>query len=219
MSTTAEPDTHEMVVIHRVFRREFRLLPDVIGRVGVGDTGRAAIVGEHLSDIVAALHHHHENEDDLLWPPLLETATLHTDLVHRMEFQHAALSTALDQIDKLTPAWRATANQDDRDALAQAVRDASAILDEHMAEEEQEILPLVRKYLTVEQWSKLGERGAESIDDKHKRLLFLGAILEETSPEEERNFLSHLPAPVRLIWKFAGRRQYGNYIRRVRGTA
>jgi hypothetical protein len=149
----------------------------------------------------------------------LETATLHADLVHRMEFQHAALSTALDRIDKLTPAWRATANTDDRDALAQAVREASAIVDEHMAEEEQEILPLVRKYLTVEQWSKLGERGAESIDDKHKRLLFLGAILEDTSAQEEREFLSHLPAPVRLLWRFLGRRQYETYIRRVRGTA
>ena len=71
----------------------------------------------------------------------------------------------------------------------------------YLGEEEQKILPLVRKYLTVNQWKALGERGAEAIDDKTKRLIFLGMILEDTSPDEERNFLSRMPAPVRLLWK------------------
>ncbi|MEV6416045.1 hemerythrin domain-containing protein [Kribbella sp. NPDC051718] len=219
MSTTAVPDTHEMVIIHRVFRRELGLLPGLISQVTVGDTGRAALVGEHLTDIVSSLHHHHEGEDDLLWPPLLATATLEKDLIHRMESQHAALSTALDQIDKLAPAWAATANQADRDALATAVRDASTILEEHMGEEEQQILPLVRQYLTAEQWNKLGERGAKSIEDKRKRLLFLGMILEECSPEEERDFLKKMPAPVRVLWKVVGRRAYDGYVRMIRRSS
>ncbi|GAA0929986.1 hypothetical protein GCM10009554_12730 [Kribbella koreensis] len=219
MSTTAVPDTHEMVIIHRVFRREFGLLPDLIGHVTVGDTERAALVGEHLTDLVASLHHHHEGEDDLLWPPLLEKASLEADLIHRMEGQHSALSIALDQIDKLAPAWAATANQADRDALATAVRQAAVILEEHMREEEQEILPLVRQYLTAEQWNRLGERGAKSIDDKRKRLLFLGMILEECSPEEERDFLKRIPAPVRVLWKVVGRRTYDGYVRLVRRSS
>jgi hemerythrin-like domain-containing protein len=216
MSTTEVPDTHEMVIIHRVFRREFGLLPDLIDHVTVGDTERAALVGEHLTDVVFSLHHHHEGEDDLLWPPLLEQATLEADLIQRMEGQHASLSTALDQIDKLTPAWAATANQADRDALATAVKEAAVILEEHMGEEEQQILPLVREHLTAEQWNKLGERGAKAIDDKRKRLLFLGMILEDCSPEEEREFLKKMPAPVRVLWKIIGRRSYDGYVRVLR---
>jgi hemerythrin-like domain-containing protein len=216
MSTVAEPDTHDMVVVHRVFRREFHLLPDLISRVAEGNTERAAVLAEHLTDLVSSLHHHHDGEDDLLWPPLLQEATLQADLVHRMESQHAALSTALDQVDKLAPAWAATANAADRDELVKAVREASVILDEHMGEEEQEILPLVRKHLTAEQWDKLGERGAKSIQDKRKRLLFLGMLLEETSPQEEQAFMKNIPAPVRLLWKVVGRRQYAAYIARLR---
>jgi Spy/CpxP family protein refolding chaperone len=208
-----------MVIIHRVFRREFGLLPDLIASVTVGDTKRAALVGEHLTDVVFALHHHHEGEDDLLWPPLLATATLEEDLIHRMESQHTALSTALDQIDKLVPAWAATANQADRDALATAVEQAAAILGEHMGEEEQKILPLVREHLTAEQWNKLGERGAKSIEDKRKRLLFLGMILEECPPEEEREFLQKMPAPVRVLWKLVGRRSYDGYVRMIRRSS
>ncbi|MEV8376273.1 hemerythrin domain-containing protein [Kribbella sp. NPDC056861] len=216
MSTTAVPDTHEMVIIHRVFRREFRLLPDLIEQVTVGDTARAALLTEHLGDVVASLHHHHEGEDDLLWPPLLQQATLEAELIHRMEAQHHSLSATLDQIDKLSPAWAATANQADRDALAAAVRQTAATLELHLVEEEREILPLVREHLTVEQWGKLGERGAKSIDDKRKRLLFLGMILEDCSADEAQAFLARMPAPVRLLWKLVGRRMYDGYLRTVR---
>jgi hemerythrin-like domain-containing protein len=216
MANGSRPQTQEMVVIHRVFRREFHLLPDLISAVAVGNTERAGVLAEHLTDVVTSLHHHHEGEDDLLWPPLLAKATLQTELVHRMESQHQALSTALETVEKLTPAWAATANEADRDALAQAVRESSAILDEHMAEEEQEILPLVQEFLTVEEWNKLGERGAKSISDKKKRLIFLGMILEEASPAEEQLFWGHIPAPVKLIWKIVGRRQYDGYVRIIR---
>lgn len=90
------------------------------------------------------------------------------------------------------------------------------ILDEHMGEEEQEILPLVRKHLTIEQWNKLVERGAKSIQDKRKRLLFLGMLLEETDPQEERAFMKNIPGPVRVLWKVVGRRQYAGYLRLIR---
>jgi len=78
--------------------------------------------------------------------------------------------------------------------------------------------PLARQHLTVEQWDKLGERGAKSIQDKRKRLLFLGMLLEETSPEEERNFMKNIPPPVRVLWKLIGRRQYAGYTRLIRSA-
>ena len=46
--TTDRPWVHEMVVIHRVFRREFTLLPRLIREVADGDTGRAEPVAQAL---------------------------------------------------------------------------------------------------------------------------------------------------------------------------
>jgi hemerythrin-like domain-containing protein len=218
MSTTVVPDTHEMVVIHRVFRREFGLLPELIGRVPEGDVQRAAVVAGHLGDVVFALHHHHQGEDDLLWPPLLEKAELQAELVHRMEAQHEALAAALERVEKVAPAWTATAMVADRDELVRALREAAAILNEHMGEEERKILPLVREHLSAELWDKLGERGAKAIQDKRKRLIFLGMILEEAAPEEEQGFLAKMPGPVRVLWRLIGRRQYDAYTRRVRAA-
>ncbi|GAB3831155.1 hemerythrin domain-containing protein [Kribbella italica] len=216
MSTDTKPDTQTMVVVHRVFRREFDLLPDLIDGVRAGDTERAAVLAEHLTDVVAALHHHHQAEDDLVWPLLLERATLHVDLVHRMEAQHTALGAALDRIEKLTPQWRRGASLVEGRELAAAVREASAILREHMGEEETEILPVITEHLSVEEWAEVGERAGKSIQDKRKRLLFLGAILEDASPQEQRDFLGELPPPVRLLWRIAGRRAYGGYTRLIR---
>lgn len=216
MTAGAQPDTHGMVIVHRVFRRELRLLPELISKVADGNTERAAVLAEHLTDLVSALHHHHQGEDDLLWPRLLERATLHADLVHRMEAQHVALSSVLDRIDKLTPAWATTAGTAARDELATTVGEASALLDVHLDEEEQEILPLTREHLTVREWAEIGERGANSIQDKRKRLIFLGMILEDASPQEQRTFLAQLPPPVRILWKVAGKPMFGGYLRRIR---
>lgn len=216
MTTSTQPDTHGMVIVHRVFRRELRLLPELIGKVAEGNTERAAVLAEHLTDVVSALHHHHQGEDDLLWPRLLKRATLHADLVHRMEAQHVALSAVLDRIDELAPAWAATAGQGDRDELVTKLGEASVLLDQHLGEEEQEILPLTRQHLTREEWAELGERGAKSIEDKRKRMLFLGMILEDASPDEQRTFLAELPPPIRILWKLVGRKLYGGYIRQIR---
>jgi hypothetical protein len=41
-------------------------------------------------------------------------------------------------------------------------------------------------------------------------------ILEDTSTDEERNFLSQMPAPVRVLWKVLGRRQYAAYMASIR---
>ena len=45
LTSEAVTDTHEMVVIHRAFRRESRLLGELVGAVPDGDSERAAILG------------------------------------------------------------------------------------------------------------------------------------------------------------------------------
>ena len=63
-------DALDMLVVHRVFRREFHDMSGLIAGVAAGDTARAKVVGEHLRFMLAALHHHHAAEDELVWPKL-----------------------------------------------------------------------------------------------------------------------------------------------------
>lgn len=221
MTGTAERvDTWEMNVIHRLFKREFRRAPDLIRGVADGDAARAEVVGDYFADIATGLHHHHSGEDDLLWPLLLERATLHADLIHRMESQHERLGVQLHRIDELLPRWRAKAEASVRDELADVIAQASVVLEEHLTEEENEILPIVSEHLTQHEWEALGKRGQEAIPKKGaKPLIALGAILEEASPKERELFLAQLPAPVRVIYKVVGAGMYRRAMTRLVGPA
>jgi hypothetical protein len=49
IATETLTDVHDMVVVHRAFRREFRLIPELARRVAAGDTARAKVVAARLS--------------------------------------------------------------------------------------------------------------------------------------------------------------------------
>lgn len=218
MATTtapAVPDTQSMVVVHRLFRRELRLLPDLIRGVAGGDLARARVVADHCSDVLWGLHHHHESEDELLWPKLLDRATPDIELIHRMEEQHQEVADGLTRAEMLLPSWRATAAAETGRQLATAIDVIRSALLEHFDEEEEKILPLVRVHITVQEWNELGERGAAAFP-RRKMLIFLGAILEDASPAERKAFLAELPAQPRFFWRLFGLRGYRQYIDTVR---
>jgi len=198
-------DTWEMVVIHKWFRREFRLMPGLIRAVTAGDTARSEYVGEHIAGMAEALHHHHHGEDELLWPKLLDrVGSLNTSLVQRMEAQHDVVATGLSKVNTLLPRWRATADAATRDELASVLADISAAVDEHLGEEEKEILPLVSIYVTQAEWTALGNHGKSSIPKGAKGFIVLGGILEDATPEERSRFLGIIPPPVKFLHKLVG---------------
>jgi iron-sulfur cluster repair protein YtfE (RIC family) len=213
--TRPAPDTTAMRVVHRVFRREFGLAPDLVRAVPDGDVARADYLGEHLSTVLDGLHHHHSVEDELLWPLLLERATLRADLVRRMEAQHARVAAFVTGIETLLPLWRNAAREDTRDRLAELLRELGRALDEHMAEEELEILPLVEEHVSIEEWAAIGERARAGVK-RADMMTFLGALLEDAEPAEHDEFLGQLPPPVRLLWRAVGRRRYARTMSRLR---
>lgn len=73
-------DTRDMVLVHRVFRREFGLLPLMVRGAADGDVRAAVRIAAHAREMTDALHHHHHNEDELLWPRLLQRAPVDAGL-------------------------------------------------------------------------------------------------------------------------------------------
>jgi hemerythrin-like domain-containing protein len=200
-------DTSTMVVVHRVFRREFRLLPQMVGGVEPADVARSALVAKHLTEMVTALHHHHTGEDDLLWPLLQERAALPSELLERMERQHETIGDLLDGIERLAPGWSRLADQGTRDVLAGLLAQVSAGLAEHLDDEESEVLPVVEQHVTVKEWDRLAKRGMNGMS-KPRLLVFLGYSLEEASEAERTGFLAKVPPPARLAYRVVGHRRY-----------
>ena len=160
---------------------------------------------------------HHTGEDELLWPLLLERAAPSTGLVETMQAQHHRVDEYADQVDPLVTEWQSNGSAVRGEQLARVLEQFARALFEHLDLEEREILPLVARYITPKEWDSLGEHGKESMSAKQLPLLF-GAILEDASPEERARMLAHLPAPIRLLMRTVGARQYRRYITRVRAA-
>lgn len=220
MSQTKEPvDTWEMVVVHRLFRREFGLAPGLVRRVAPGDRQRSAVVADHLASITEGLHHHHTAEDELLWPLLLgRVGEFDAELVHRMEIQHDTVATLTDRAGVLLPKWRADADPMTGEELANVFDKMSVALNEHLTEEEDEILPLCSQHLTQAEWEALGKRGQEAIPRGAKAFVSLGAILADAAPWERTRFLAQLPLPVRVLWRAVGEGIYRREITKIHGA-
>jgi hemerythrin-like domain-containing protein len=222
MPTTADPatanerlDPQEMVVLHRVFRREIPLLANLIEAAAPGDRRRTDVLADHLDLVLGALGEHHEGEDDLLWPKLRERAAPGDGVVARMADQHEAIAGALAAADELSHRWRTRADSDTALRLAEALRALDRHAAAHMDDEEEHLLPLMADHITPREWTEVGERGRRSVP-KAKLLIFLGAILEDATAQERELFLSQMPAPARLLWHTLGTRLYRRTATRVR---
>jgi hemerythrin-like domain-containing protein len=213
----ARPNIQEMYVVHRVFRRELALLPELVRAVPEGDVQRAGQVGGHLRLVLDGLHQHHTGEDEVLWPRLLERATLSSDLVHTMQAQHDQVDRHLERLDPLLQEWMRTGAVVRGEQLARVTDELRVSLLEHLDLEEREILPLVSEHITAAEWDSLGEHGRDSIPFRLLPILF-GCVLEDADAQERGMMLAALPAPVRLLMRTWGTWHYRRYITRVRGA-
>jgi hypothetical protein len=208
--------TDDMKMIHKVFRREFGLAPPMVRHVAAGDTAQAGRVTSYLDEIVTALHHHHQNENRLLWDTMVERAPACALHVGQMKQQHAAVATLLDQVPGLAATWTAGgADEDSREQLAVLLDEISALLNAHLGQEEEEILPIASTTFTQSEWDRLREEGMASVP-KNRLLVQLGYILEDANEEERKHMLSNLPVPAKVLYKLVGRRKYEKEIRSLR---
>jgi|GEM_PF-142015 len=215
-TATGTVPVHEMVVIHKIFRREFLRLAELVLRCPPGHVRRAAGVSEHADFLMAALHHHHETEDDLLWPLLLERARPQADLVKRMGRQHEAVADRLAHVRNGLAGWRSAPDEASGRAVSAAIADLTEQLVEHLDEEERSILPIAAAHLTLPEWQRIGEQSFAKFSTGQK-LTALGLLLDAATPEEAASFLAGLPWPIRVVWALSGRRQYRRYVARVDG--
>ena len=206
-----------MEIVHRAFRRESRLLTELVAAVAPGDTARAKVIADHFRDYRLGLNNHHEGEDELLWPPLLSRVDLEADIVLRMEAQHERVAATLTswtprsrrgrrppEPTSATPSWPPSPITGRSCSSTSTTRRTA-------------LLPLAAEHITEKEWASLGDHMVASTP-KLTLLTLFGLVLEDATPAERATLLSVLPAPVRGIWHVIGRPRYARHIRRVRAA-
>jgi hemerythrin-like domain-containing protein len=209
-------DTSDMVIVHRMFRRECAMLPKLVAAVADGDVARAHTVARHAREVLDMLHHHHLGEDELLWPRLSARTRFNTDLLVRMDSQHQDLAVLLDRAATAFAEWQDAPTVPTSTPLTALLEQLSTGLNEHFDEEEAAILPIVERVITAAEYQEVGQRGLISIP-LTRRLIALGYLLEGATPQEQNDFLAAIPRPARLAYRLIGERQHRNETTRLRG--
>lgn len=126
------------------------------------DRRRAAAIADYLTDFCDSIHHHHSAEDDVLWPALERAAGAHVDLTELTD-DHAVLDPKLARIRSAAAALKA--GHIVSAELAADLADLRDTLREHIADEERTIVPLIKQYVSDDEWNRveaaIRKRGAK----------------------------------------------------------
>jgi hemerythrin-like domain-containing protein len=155
------PNVLGMQIAHRVMLRD---LDRTIGvTMAMADGGveitrrRVRAVVRYLESMVDSIHHHHRAEDDILWPVIELRAGAHVDLTALTE-DHEALVPKLDGLAETVRQFGASPSRRSAAVVAGRLVDVRNTLAEHIAEEERDTLPVIRRYLSVSDWQDVENR-------------------------------------------------------------
>ncbi len=114
---------------------------------------RVRAIADYLGLLCDSIHHHHRVEDEVLWPTLTAAAGDAVEL-RELTDDHAQLDPALAQI-RTTCADLVARRPGAAADLAERLTRLHTVLDEHIADEERTVFPIITEYLTTAQWERV----------------------------------------------------------------
>jgi len=145
-----EPDLTPLLVRHRAIRADVARLAALLA--GLGDQrprpGQARALCGYTSAVVAALRRHERDEDEIIWPLIAATARQAVDLAPFSD-DHKAIDALSGQVTRLLPGLPA-GPAGCAATVGALASELALLLDEHIAEEEAQLLPAMRRYLPAE---------------------------------------------------------------------
>src|SRR5215471_3866019 len=215
MTKTQPIDVRDMAIIHRTFRNVYEESARLVRAAPTPSPGRVTFLADHIDFAIAALHHHHEDEDQLLYPKLIERVPEQAPMTEHVEHEHQLISTALDAASAACAAWRRRPSAETGEALAASLDHLNEVVQPHLDDEEQKVVPLAAVTLTQEEWDEMGKQGSAWIP-RNKRGIAFGMILDPLSEADRAVMMRVLPAPVRMLYPILIGRPWKKYASTLR---
>jgi hypothetical protein len=141
--------------------------------------------------------------------------------VRDMAIVHRLFRQVYDEAARLvhaapTPSpGRVTFLADHIDLALAALDHLHEVVQPHLDDEEQKVVPLAAVTLTQQEWDALGKAGMRSVPRK-KRGIAAGMMLDALDEEERAYMLKAVPAPMRLLMPFLVERPWKKYAATLR---
>jgi len=215
MSVSEPINVRDMAIIHRLFRQAYEESAGLVRAAPTPSAGRVTFLADHIDLALAGLHIHHEDEDALLYPKLIERAPDQAEMTEQVEHEHQLITTALNAASAACATWRERPSDETGEALAAALDHLNEIVQPHLDDEEQKVVPLAAVTLTQQEWDAMGKSGARRIPRK-KRAIAFGMMLDALDDEERAYMLKTVPAPMRMLMPVLIERPWKKYAATLR---
>lgn len=115
--------------------------------------GRARAFSRYVELLCDSIRHHHATEDVMVWPLIRASVGDHVDL-SAFTGDHGALVPRLDQLQARAAAFRLWRGSPQIAGLiAVELSELSALLGEHIRNEESEVFPLISAHVSATDWA------------------------------------------------------------------
>jgi len=215
MSKEQPIDVRDMAIVHRTFRNAYEESARLVRAAPAPSPARVTFLADHIDFAIAVLHIHHEGEDELLYPKLIERVPEQAPMTEQVDHEHQEIKTALDAASAACAAWRERPSAETGEALAAALDQLEPVVQRHLDDEEQKIVPLAAVTLTQQAWDALGQHSVGQIP-RNKRGIAFGMILEPLGEADRAYMMRVLPAPVRVLYPFLIARPWKKYASTLR---
>jgi hypothetical protein len=209
-------------VLHRMVRREFRLVAELAGWAAADDAQRTAELTRHADLMGRVLLQHHATERSHLWPALFRhVPACEQDAVREVIAEWTSRAALLDHrlrdLSTVARQWAVAMTLPARDAFVRAAARVADAVDAHTRAEEAELLPLLARYLPDSEWTAVC-RTARNTLSGGDQMLVLGLALEDACALDRARLLAGLSPAARTAWRVVGRRNFRATVVRLRGA-
>ena len=215
MSKAQPIDVRAMAIVHRTFRSVYEEAVRLVRAAPAPSPGRVTFLADHIDFGIMMLHVHHEGEDELLYPMLIERMPEQAAMTEQVDREHQLIKTALDQASAACAAWRGRPSAETGEALAAALGHLNEVVQPHLDDEEQKVVPLAAVTLTQQEWDAMGKHAVASIP-RNKRGIAFGMLLDPLNQADRAYMMRVLPVPVRVLYPVLIGRPYKKYAATLR---
>ena len=215
MSKEHPIEVRDMAIVHRLFRQAYDEAARLVRAGPTPSPGRVTFLADHIDLVLGGLHSHHQDEDELLYPKLIERVPEQAPVTEQVEHEHQVIATALDAASAACAAWRERPSAETGEALAAALDHLNAVVQPHLDDEEQKVVPLAAVTLTQQEWDAMGRSGMSKVPRK-KRAIAFGMMLDALDEEERAYMLKTVPAPMRMLMPLMIERPWRKYAATLR---
>jgi hemerythrin-like domain-containing protein len=215
MSREHPIEVRDMAIVHRLFRQAYDEAARLVRADPTPSPGRVTFLADHIDLVLGGLHSHHQEEDELLYPKLIERVPEQAPMTEQVEHEHQVIATALDAASAACATWRQRPSVETGEALAAALDHLNEVVQPHLDDEEQKVVPLAAVTLTQQEWDAMGKRGMNSVP-RNKRAIAAGMMLEPLDADDRAYMMKHVPAPLRMLFPIMIERPWKKYASTLR---